>query len=134
MSLRITACRDSICGVDDVLAPNQKEIVCDNTDRISDLLHRLADFVPDIKDKLWAVYCCDRMIGYIEIGTTGDITYKVCAGDMVGSLEEKKVFCKLYKSRRGFHQRYNDDGTARPRLSKAEIKERARETNRPKRK
>lgn len=115
---------------DDCTAPNAARLTYRDDERISQFLSTVSSYVPCMKNTVWAVYCLHEMIAYIEFDEVGGTSFTVCGDNKyVKDLAGGKIFCRYYTSRSGFHLRFNSDGTKKPRLSKEEIKAKAKKDN-----
>lgn len=79
--------RQSLCMGDDCTAPNEKLILVNKKDMLSDILRKVSDCLPQMHNVIWAV-CSDRkVIGYIITGTNKQVQYELCL--------ENQVFCQM---------------------------------------
>ena len=85
---------------DDCNAPNDELIPVGENERLSDIFHKIAAYLPQMYDVIWAVDSGRKVIGYIVVDKNGQAQYELCMEDRVfGDLELEALHCSY------FHQR-----------------------------
>ena len=84
-SNQICVDRDSVCMGDDVNAPNEKLLDLNEGDALSDVLGKVAVYLPLMSDVIWAVDSGTKVLGYIIMDKNQEIHYELCQPDMIFS-------------------------------------------------
>lgn len=130
MGNEIIAERSSVCMGDDCLAPNRATLKYEDGEKLSAFLLKVADYVPAMSSTVWTVESDGKVIAYLDLDENAKASYKVCRDDIyMKDIPGQRIFCRYYSSKSGFYLRYNTDGTEKPRLSKEEIKAKAKQDN-----
>lgn len=97
----IHAERDSVCAGDDCNAPNAEDIMLDEGARVSELLERVPEYVPNVYDSVWVVmkdnYKSNKILGFVVFTDSGSHYCELAAPDgNVEMLGIKKIFCRHF--------------------------------------
>lgn len=88
--------RDSVCMGDDCLSHRTTMFIPENM-RLSELMRRLAQYVPLMRNSIWAVRSDVDVCGYITTDPDGNNSFELCGTDMsVARMEIHKIMCKYY--------------------------------------
>ena len=116
MSLRsnqISVDRESVCMGDDVNAPNEKILDLDEGDVLSDVLGKVAEYLPQMSDVIWAVDSGRKVLGYIIMDKNQEIHYELCQPDMIFSeMKVSALHCSYFYPNR-FISNVNGEVTER---------------------
>lgn len=92
----IRADRDSVCMGDDCM-PHCKELTINSKISIRELLAILADYVPSMKNVIWAVQSNSGLCGYIITDEQANASFEVYGEDTsIRNRGIKEVMCKYY--------------------------------------
>lgn len=75
--------RQSVCMGDDCTAPNEKMLSVGERDTLSDIFQKIAVYLPQMCDVIWAVDSGKKVIGYIVMDTNKQARYELCLEDKV---------------------------------------------------
>lgn len=102
--------RQSLCMGDDCTAPNEKLILINNKDKLSDVLRKVSGCLPQMCNVIWAVCSDSKVTGYIITGTNKQIQYELCLENQVFSqLDIEYLFCS-YFHQKSFEYINGEDG------------------------
>ncbi len=88
--------RDSVCMADDCNSHEENMILPENT-RLSELLQRLARYVPSMENVIWAVRSDAGMCGYIITDSDASASFELCGMDIpVKEMNINKIMCRYY--------------------------------------
>lgn len=103
MTCEIYAERDSVCMGDDVAAPNAKTWICDEQNRISDLLKWACTYVPEMKNVVWTVTSGNEILGHLVSGDSGSYTAELSVSDRgITGLNEPRIHCRYWYAVRDY--------------------------------
>ena len=88
--------RDSVCMVDDVMAPNAMDAGFEQDTMISELVNGLVGYVPAMINYEWEILCDHKLIGKLVSGE--DRTYKaelMIQDTTISELPDTKIFCRI---------------------------------------
>lgn len=96
--------RESVCMADDVTAPNEKILDLEEGDKLSDVLKKVAGYLPQMSDVVWAVDSGKKVVGYIILDGCQQSDYELCEPDSVFSkMEIRALHCSYFHSRSFMH-------------------------------
>lgn len=95
MSLVIHATRSSVCMGDDCMAPNPEDLGYEPGEMMSDLVPRIAKYVPNMKDSWWDIYGGDKLMATIYFDSRGKARYKMQGPDVdLADIPDGEIFCR----------------------------------------
>lgn len=95
-SISIEVDRDSVCMGDDCFSHRTNLTLPESTNLLQ-LLKRLADYVPTMKNVIWAVRSDVGMCGYIITDADSNAAFELCGANMlVTEMNISEVMCKYY--------------------------------------
>lgn len=110
---QISVDRESVCMGDDVNAPNEKILDLDEKDLLSDVLGKVAAYLPQMSDVIWAVDSGRKVLGYIIMDKNQEICYELCQPDMFFSEMKISALHCSYFYRNRFISDVNGEVTER---------------------
>ena len=92
--------RQSVCMGDDVTAPNEKVIDISETDMLSDVVEKVAMYLPKMSNAVWAVDSGKEIIAYIIMGDRNvSVPYELYLENQVfGEMGIKALHCSYFPS------------------------------------
>lgn len=76
--------RQSICMADDVTAPNEDMIAVSEKDLLTDVMEKVAAYLPKMTDTAWAVDSGKEVVAYIIMGKQGKpFQYELCQKNQI---------------------------------------------------
>lgn len=88
--------RDSVCLGDDCNSHEVIMIFHENT-KLAQLMQELADYVPSMRNVVWAVRSDVGMCGYIVTDGNANASFELCETNrLISEMKIKKIFCKYY--------------------------------------
>lgn len=93
--------RQSICMADDVTAPNESVIEVTERDALMDVMVKVAAYLPQIDDSVWAVDSGKEVIAYILLDGHGiPARYKLCKKNQrFLKMEIRMLHCSYFHSK-----------------------------------
>ena len=82
---RISVDRESVCMGDDCNAPNEKVLDLSEEDKLTDVFRKVAEYLPQMSDVIWAVDSGRKVLGYIIMDKDRTIHYEICQPDGIFS-------------------------------------------------
>ncbi|MDE7295619.1 MAG: hypothetical protein K2N72_14440 [Oscillospiraceae bacterium] len=100
----IHAERDSVCAGDDCNAPNAKDIMLDTRARVSELLEKVSEYVPNMHNSVWPVMkdCekSNKILGFVVFDENGSHYCELAVPDgNIQTLGIDKIFCRYFHRR-----------------------------------
>lgn len=94
MSIQVN--RDSVCMGDDCDS-HETRMVLPKSMKLSQLLQQLADYVPSMKNVIWAIRADARICGYIITDSDAYASFELCGPDrLVEEMNISSIMCKYY--------------------------------------
>lgn len=95
-TISIQVNRDSVCMGDDCNS-HEVDMVLPENMLLSELLQRLASYVPSMKNVIWAVRSDAGMCGYIITDSHAIASFELCSVDMpVKEINISRIMCRYY--------------------------------------
>ena len=89
--------RESVCMGDDCTVPNEKLFSIKENDMLSDIFRMIANYLPHMRDVVWAVDSGKKIVGYIMMDMNGQVQYEFCLEDQVFyKLDMKALHCSYF--------------------------------------
>lgn len=89
--------RSSVCMGDDCTAPNPSDISFNQNETLVDLLCYAYQYVPAMKNSVWAVLDNKQLLGIVCIGENGEFSYELVVENRdLSYLDQKKIFCRYF--------------------------------------
>ena len=89
---------DSVCMGDDCDSHEEKLYLSADM-RLSELMRRLAGYVPPMKNVIWAVRSEAGICGYIITDSDANASFELCGTDRtVEEMRIREIMCKYYHS------------------------------------
>ena len=94
---QITVDRDSVCMGDDVTAPNARTLDIGVRAMLSEVLERVAAYLPNMHGTIWTVDSGRQVLAYILMADDGRISLELCQPDRpFRDLEIKALHCQYF--------------------------------------
>lgn len=101
---KIRVDRESVCMGDDCNAPNEELLDLDNKDMFSDVLKKVAFYLPQMSDVIWAVDSGRKVLGYILMDQNRQHHFELCQRDQLFSeMGIRALHCSYFHSHRFMH-------------------------------
>lgn len=94
--MEILVNRDSVCMGDDCENHQIKMLIDENT-KLSDFLFALSDYVPHMKNVIWAINSNNGILGYIITDDSCNASFDLCEKDRtIKEFGIQKIMCIYY--------------------------------------
>ncbi|MCM1542535.1 MAG: hypothetical protein NC121_14920 [Blautia sp.] len=95
-NIMIQVDRDSVCMGDDCLSHEENMLIPENM-RLSELMRRLAKYVPATANRMWVIWSDVGICGYITTDSDANASFALCGMDLfVVNMKIHKIMCKYY--------------------------------------
>lgn len=87
--------RASVCAGDDAMAPHPSQLLyyCDTL--LSNLMHELLSYLPDMRNREWEIIGDKRHLATISFSSTGEFSYRLLVKDcLITDLHISKLYCR----------------------------------------
>lgn len=101
---KIRVDRESVCMGDDFNAPNEELLDLDSRDMFSDVLKKVAHYLPQMSDVIWAVDTGKKVLGYVIMDQNCQHHFELCQHDKLFSeMGIRVLHCSYFHSHRFMH-------------------------------
>ena len=96
--------RESVCMGDDFNAPNEELLDLGDRDKFSDVLKKVAYYLPQMSDVVWAVDSGKKVLGYILMDQNRQHRFELCQRDKLFSdMGIRALHCSYFHSHSFMH-------------------------------